>query len=204
LAALVTAGLLAGLAACSSTTAGHGGKTSVPATGPAAQAVASTWVPSTDAETGIRFELPAGAEKSLQPMSSGGQSLVRSSYQIQLDLFVQLSVTIDSGDGKPVRFGDPGTVLTGLVTQVQADRDNDSVRVLDRKPLTVLGRPALDFGITYTVKPPKKGPAVLLARSVQAPAAMVTLQTFSSLLEAVPLATLRALQARLVASLKLV
>jgi len=200
LAALVTAGLLAGLAACSSTTAGHGGKTSVPATGPAAEALAGTWVPATDAETGIRFSLPGAPEKTGVPAFS--PSVDRRRYQVQVDQVVEVTVYVDSGATEPARFPPPDTIADLFVAGMRADGNTD-VRTLERRNASVQGRPAVDIRLTYTPKRPARGHPVLFLRVVQTPTAVVELQTFTSLGAAATLPTLQSLQAKLVAGLKL-
>ena len=117
--------------------------------------------------------------------------------------FVQVMVTIDSGMDKAVQFGDPAAIVTGLVAQARVDGQRN-VRIVDREQLSVQGRPALDFRLTYT---PKRGPenltVSLFVRAVQARSAMVIMQTYFPAPPDVSPSTGPALQAKLVAGLTL-
>ena len=166
-------------------------------------AVSSAWVPVEDGATGIRFGLPAQPETSrtTQP-SRTGPDVERRQYRVFVD-FVQVTVTIDSGVDKPVRFGDPAAIATGLAAQSRAEGDRN-VQVVDREKITVQGRPALDFRLVYTPKKWTDGRTVsVFVRAVQARAAMVVMQTFFPPPPDVSPSTGPALQAKLVAGLTL-
>jgi len=200
---VVALGLIAALAGCSSTSSGKKASTSPTASDPAAQAIASIWWPTVDQETKIQFGMPDQPETDDEAVAQpDGPATRRTRYQVQLAQFLQVTVFVDSGVHKAVDFVDPSTYADRLATAIRADGSTD-VRLLDRTPVTVQGRPGLDFRLTYKPKSPKEGQPILLTRVVQAPHAMVTLQTFAALGDVAPLLTLQTLQAKLVAGLTL-
>lgn len=139
--------------------------------------------------------------RTTQP-ANGGSAVERRQYKAFLD-YVEVSVTIDSGIGKPVRFGDPATLARELAARSRA-HGNRHVQLVDRQPTTVQGRPALDFRLVYTPEEWADGQTVFtLVRAVQAPSAMVILQTYVPRPADAPLATWRTLQAKLAAGLTL-
>jgi hypothetical protein len=200
---VVAVGLIAALAGCSSTTSGKKASTSPTPSDPAAQAVASIWWPTVDQDTKIQFGMPDQPQTQDEAVSQpGGPATRRTRYQVQLAQFLQVTVFVDSGVHKAVDFVDPSTYADRLVAAIRADGSTD-VRLFDRKPVTVQGRPGLDFRLTYQPKPPKQGQPILLTRVVQGRHAMVTMQTFAALADVAPLLTLQTLQAKLVAGLTL-
>jgi hypothetical protein len=196
-------GLLAVLAsaACSSRTGGRGSSTAP--TDPVVAAVTSIWVPVRDVETGITFGLPGQPEvsRTQQRSTNGGPDIERRQYLVFVNL-VQLSVTIDSGVGKPVQFGDPAAIATGLAAQSRA-RGDRNVQIVDRKQVDVQGRPGLDFRLTYTPKKWATGTVSEFVRAVQARQAMVVMHTFYAPPSDASPSIGPALQAKLVAGLTL-
>lgn len=197
-------GLLAAvIAGCSATKSGHRASTSPTPSDPAAQAVASLWVPVVDPNTKIQFGMPADPETLDEfPPSAGGPPVRRTKYHVLLAPFLEITVYIDSGERQPVDFEGPDAYAERLAAATRAD-GNTGVQILDRQTTDVQGHPALDFRLAYTPKPPKQGKPILLTRFVQARHAVVTMQTFAAVDTVAPLTELRTLQAKLVAGLTL-
>jgi hypothetical protein len=200
----VAIGLLVTLiAGCSTTKSGHRTPTSPTPSDPAAQAVASVWVPVVDTRTKIQFGMPTDPETVDEfPSSDGGPPVRRTKYHVLLAPFLEITVYVDSGERQPVDFEGPDAYAQRLAAATRA-AGNTGVQILDRQATTVQGHPALDFRLAYTPKPPKQGKPILLTRFVQARHAVVTMQTFAAVDTVAPLIELRTLQAKLVAGLTL-
>ena len=219
--AAVTAVLVLG--GCSSTVAGRGSGSVPPSLTPAPAAAtatsgasgstgdfevpaASAWQRSVDDSTGIDFQLPGPAHRTDQPVNlPGGGSLDAAQYSVQIGGATTggvVSVTIMGSQAAPISI-DLDSYARNLAAQFRQSGVSDA-RVLELTHLNYEGRTALDFRFAFTSLTASRAQAIWLIRLISNHGEVVVAQTITfSVAAAVALVKVRAVQAHLVAEIRL-